>query len=429
MPTINAITKEKVAELYEEAARNLKNAQELIGEHKTLSDEQKTQYDAWMANVDEIKDRAERAEKLMSTEAELSAKQAEQKLAQEKATNEQKIREAGFEHGWQYLKAIYDFMIDGVRDPRLEKLQNTKDMSGETGITGGFLLPTQQNQEILATRGEASEIRNRGRVVPMGARTVDFPAVDYSKGEAGKSAFFGGVQTYYVEESKEIDESEPKFKTVELKAKEIAGYVEIPNSLLRDSPISLEAFLQGPGSFGGALAWQEDYDSLRGAGAGKLLGILNSPAAISTSRKTASKFQFEDAVTMASRMILSGSPIWQISQSVMPQLYQMVDSNGNNIWQGSAAVGKPDTLLGWPIKWTEKLPALGTKGDVCLVDLSWYLLGDRQAVTMDVSREHRFRSNQTAFRVIEAVDGKPWLDAPITLADGATTVSPFVLLD
>ena len=106
MTTINAITKEKVAELYEEAARNLKNAQELIGKHETLSDEQKTQYDAWMANMDEIKNRAERAEELMTAEAELSARQSAQKLAQEKATEEQKAKEAGFEHGWEYAKAV-----------------------------------------------------------------------------------------------------------------------------------------------------------------------------------------------------------------------------------------------------------------------------------------------------------------------------------
>jgi len=271
-------------------------------------------------------------------------------------------------------------------------------------------------------------LRSRARVVPMGARAVDFPAVDYSKGAAGKSGFYGGVQTYYVDENEENTESDPKFKSIELKAKEIAGYVEIPNSLLRDSPMSLEAFLSGPGSFGGALAWREDYDALRGTGGGQLLGILNSPAKIAVSRVTASKFGFVDAVTMASRMILSGSPLWIMSQSVMPQLFQMIDGASNNIWLPNAANGRPDTLLSWPILWTEKLPALGTAGDVALVDLSWYLLGDRQAVTLDVSKDFKFKNNQTSFKVIEAIDGQPWLDAAITLADGATTVSPFVTL-
>lgn len=131
---------------------------------------------------------------------------------------------------------------------------------------------------------------------------------------------------------------------------------------------------------------------------------------------------------MASRLILNGSPVWLMSQTVMTELFQMIDGASNNIWQPNAAAGPASTLLGWPIIFTEKLPALGTTGDVCLVDYSWYLWGDRQAVTMDISREHKFRTNQTVFRTVEAIDGQPWLDSTITLADGSTVVSPFVVL-
>jgi HK97 family phage major capsid protein len=411
---------------YKEAAQILERAKEVMASE--MSDKDKENVNAWLAQVEDIEKEAKQAEKLMALEKEQAENASKMKLAAEEAEKKQKTLEAGFVHGWEFLKAVADFKISGVQDGRLAKLMNTKDMSGETGITGGFLLPTQQSAEILQTRGETSFARARARVVPMGARSVDFPAVDYSRGASGQSGFYGGVRTYYTEENEDITESQPYFTAVELKARELAGYVEIPNGLLRDSPVSLEAFLSGPGSFGGALAWQEDYDVLNGNGAGKPLGVINADATISVSRNTVSTFKFVDAVTMASRMILSGAPVWVMSQSVMPQLYQMVDGASGNVWQPNAAVGKPDTLLGWPIYWTEKTPVLGTAGDVMLLDLAWYLFGDRQAMIVDVSRDHKFQSNQTAFRVVEAIDGQPWLKSSITLADGSTTVSPFVKL-
>ena len=122
-----------------------------------------------------------------------------------------------------------------------------------------------------------------------------------------------------------------------------------------------------------------------------------------------------------------------MSQSVLPQLYAMVDPNGNYIWLPTYGVGvaaaAPGTLLGYPVIFTEKTPILGTTGDVLLCDFSQYLIGDRQAVTMASSIHERFRYDQTTFRMVMRVDGQEWCKAPIELADGATQVSPFVELD
>jgi hypothetical protein len=37
--------------------------------------------------------------------------------------------------------------------------------------------------------------------------------------------------------------------------------------------------------------------------------------------------------------------------------------------------------------------------------------------------------NQMTWRVVERVDGQPWLEKVVTLQDGSTTVSPFVILN
>src|SRR5689334_25375106 len=47
-------------------------------------------------------------------------------------------------------------------------------------------------------------------------------------------------------------------------------------------------------------------------------------------------------------------------------------------------------LLGLPVVFTEKMETLGTVGDIALVDLSYYLIGDRSEERR-VGKECRFR--------------------------------------
>ena len=102
--------------------------------------------------------------------------------------------------------------------------------------------------------------------------------------------------------------------------------------------------------------------------------------------------------------------------------------NASYFWQPNARDGMPGTLMGYGIDYTEKLPTLGTSGDLLLADWSYYLIGDRQATTIDSSMHFRFRNDLTAWRAVHRVDGQPWLSAPLTLADGVTQISPFVIL-
>jgi HK97 family phage major capsid protein len=91
--------------------------------------------------------------------------------------------------------------------------------------------------------------------------------------------------------------------------------------------------------------------------------------------------------------------------------------------------GKPImTLLGLPIVVSEKARAVGTAGDINLVDFGFYLFGDRQAMSARQSEDFRFQNDVTAFRVIERVDGRPWLASAITPQNGGATLSPFVQL-
>ena len=69
------------------------------------------------------------------------------------------------------------------------------------------------------------------------------------------------------------------------------------------------------------------------------------------------------------------------------------------------------TLLGRPVIMSEKTPGiLGDKGDLSLVDWSFYLLGIRDNLMIDTSDHVKFTSDQTTVRAIARNDGRPWLN-------------------
>jgi hypothetical protein len=90
-------------------------------------------------------------------------------------------------------------------------------------------------------------------------------------------------------------------------------------------------------------------------------------------------------------------------------------------------------LMGRPLIVSEKMPsnATGTtNGGLAFVDLDYYLLGDRQTMQIASSDEYLFANDQVAFRVIERLDGRFWLQSAITPENGSTnTLSPLVILN
>jgi HK97 family phage major capsid protein len=83
-------------------------------------------------------------------------------------------------------------------------------------------------------------------------------------------------------------------------------------------------------------------------------------------------------------------------------------------------------LKGRDIIPTEYNAALGTPGDITLVDLSQYMLVDKGGVQMATSMHVAFDTDEMRFRITYRVDGKPMWSKPMTPYKGSTLRSPFV---
>ena len=315
---------------------------------------------------------------------------------------------------------------------KLETLKN--DLSSVKPSDGGFLIPEILRAELLRVSLETAIVRSRARVIPMDSLTVPFPMVDAT---SNVSSVYGGITGYWTEEGATLTESQPRFGRVTLRASKLALYTEIPNELMQDARPSMAAFIND--IFPEAIAWFEDVAFFVGGGVGEPLGFLNAPATVAVDRAGSSTdtVAWVDIANMYSRMLPQSlsRAVWVISPDVLPQLLTMELSSGSGpVWMGggqfaSGSNAAPMSMLGAPIVVSEKARALGTQGDINFVDFGFYLLGDRQAMSARQSEEFRFSSDVTAFRVIERLDGRPWLQSAITPQNNsANTLSPFVAL-
>jgi HK97 family phage major capsid protein len=322
---------------------------------------------------------------------------------------------------------------EGYLEKEYGSVRTKAALAESSGVTGGYVVPPEFLNQLQALIAEKAVIRPRAYVQPMASATLLIPYLDVTTVQAtGVTPFFGGVQMYWTEEAQTRTETEPQFKQMELKAHELSGYAVSSNVLLQDAGFGLEKFLMTV--FSQAIAWYEDFAFLQGNGVGKPIGLLNAKATIAITRNTGGSFVYADAAKMFSRLLPSSqkNAVWVIHPYVWEKLTQLADSSGRLVWVpniGGAQDRLPGTLFGLPVLTSEKVPTLGTKGDVMLVDPSLYIVGDRMQIEIAASQHVNFLKNQMTWRVVERVDGQPWLDNVITLQDAASTVSPFVVLN
>jgi HK97 family phage major capsid protein len=296
---------------------------------------------------------------------------------------------------------------------------------------GGFLIPEGLRAELLTVALETAIMRPRSRVVPMESLRVPFPTLDST---SNASTVYGGVAAYWTEEGAALVDSSATFGRVVLDAKKLTARADVPNELYQDSVLSLEAFIST--AFPEAVAWFEDIAFIRGSGVGEPLGWnrTENTAVVDVAKEggqAAATIKWENIVKMYARLIPSslGRAIWVANIDTFPQLATMsltVGTGGSAIWLANGVDGAPMTILGRPVVFTEKMETLGTVGDIAFIDPMYYLIGDRQTMSMESSTHARFVNDVTVIKFVERVDGRPWLQNSIQPNKGANALSAFV---
>jgi len=313
-------------------------------------------------------------------------------------------------------------------------------MSSTTGSAGGYTTPVIYESQVFKVAAEQGVILPGATTKPMGAKTVEWPALNqFTAPSSGQTAMYGGVSVYRKTETSQRTATNPTFAKVALTAIDLTAYCEIPRDLVADSTAVLDSMV--PELMGGAIGWREDWEAFNGNGSGQFLGALNAPATISLSRNTSSHIKYQDIFGMYVRLYSAGkkNAVWLVHPYTVSELMQIQDPSsrfimipwmpgGNETPLGAASMSG-FKMLGLPVLETEKAPVLGSTGDLMLIDRSAYYVGQRAGLEIGLSEHFKFDTDAIAIRAKSRNDGQPALKKAITLADGSNTVSFCVVLN
>ncbi len=329
---------------------------------------------------------------------------------------------------WKSFGEMTDVIRLRQTDSRL-KYQALAAVNERTGSEGGFAVPSEYAKEIFDIALQESIVLQRAKLYPMASDSKKIPAVSIE----AHSASIGGVTFGWTAEGGTITPSTPKFRSEELIARKLAGYTTLSNEWFEDAISSGEFIAQ---AFGKAAGWYLDKAFLTGPGAGQPIGVKTSPCLITVAKATnqvAATIVYSNLCAMEARLNVGSHEraIWVAHPGTLPELREIslpVGTGGSVVGalEGTFATGF--TLMGYPLKFSEHMSTLGSAFDIALMDLTQYAVGLRRELLIDASIHVGFSTDEQAWRAKFRGNGLPLWDKTLTLADGSTTVSPFVTL-
>jgi len=338
----------------------------------------------------------------------------------------------GVDNGFSSLGEI----LLAIKDNDSTKLQRLeRDMQETVGETGGFLLPSQFSNEIIDMMLEEEICRKRCKIYSIAknrGNTLTIPALsDYDH-----SSNIAGINTYWTGEGSAYTEStNVKIRQLVLKLNKLTCLVDVSEELISDSAVKTETLLSG--IFAKALAFEIDSSVLTdsGTGAGKPLSFTNSDGVIEVAGESG---QDPDTINVYNitnmiKRIHPASFNKSIFLSSLSNLGELLRLNLPIGTGGAWYVAFNETSGVWrlfsrPVIFTEHCAKLGDAGNLQLIDFSRYAMLIREGISIKSDTSLGFKSDMISFKASLRIDGQPLDVSPTVLADGETTVSPYIKL-
>lgn len=388
-------------------AQTILTAQESRAD-KALTADEEQEYKGFEAEIDRINTAIEREERLQAIDL----------------STAEPVKDSGNSTGTGEFRNLGDFISELVSNPKSSRLERRTTTMGNP-LQAGAIVPPEFIKGIRAISPERAFIRERAAKVPSSTASPDattyMPTLDQFNG----NGVHAGIAFNWV------GETDPAPNVGDIKVQQLSftpfktrGDMEISNDLL-DNYEDLTVFAQQRMSL--AIVAQEETAFLRGSGLGQPTGFVGHPCNATATRGTSGQIGYNDLINMQALALSGGSYVWIVSRSAMSQLVSLKDSAGNLIWQPNAREGIPSMLFGYPVYFSERLPGLGSKGDVVLADLSYYGIKDGSPMALFVDPYTSIRNDITHLWLGWKVDAKPLLLSPIKGEDEVNR-SAFVTL-
>ena len=310
-----------------------------------------------------------------------------------------------------------------------------------TGSTNGgeFLLPLTQVPEIFSIDNQQPGLFQVARRYNVPGRSLRIPYLVQDEGTTVLNRPMAGkiANVSIVGEGSTKPTREPTFGQRLLTMYKYAAITQFGDELLGDD-FTGELPAEVTAAVGGQIVNKINEDiTIDGGGTTEPIGALNAAntSLLAVNRASAGTFTAADAFSMYEKHTHGPNSVWMISRRVLSKLFALQQTNNTMVTWLANLRDKPQMLLlGLPVIVTDLLPALGTKGDVALVNGDFYAMGLRQALTVESSIHVAFVQDVTTYRYVARAGGIPLPTSTYAYkVDGSGNKvdphSPFVVLD
>lgn len=333
------------------------------------------------------------------------------------------------------LQAIVAVAKSHTADKRLIQVNNAVLGANEgAGADGGFALQEDFAGIILESAVQNSPLLNR-----LDRYTCSSPANSMRWVSAAEtdvsSSVFGGVQMYWAAEGATVAASKPQLREMKMDLEKMMGIAYATDEMLTDAPFMT-------GFFGTAFSLAADRlltsCVIAGDGEGKPKGFLSSKALITVDPEAgqgAGTFLGANAIRMQARALPRNRErlVWLMhpdAEELLPYLSIQSGEAAKFLWNPEGGLGNFDTqrVLNKPVLFEDSCSALGSKGDINLIDPFQYILLTKGTARQDWSVHVEFLTDQMCFRMVFRCNGAPKVETNVTIKNSAKTRSPFITL-
>lgn len=415
---------------------------------EALTEEQRTAFDAKLAESDKLLAEAKTIEDIQARQAALATSAGRQTtpttdteartreveitarprqtcvLGREWGVNDVERRENAHTAG-QFLVAHLTGAPDAVRwcnehgiahgaGAFTQATPQQRALGTTIGATAGVLVPDQYSATLIALMNDYGDAMGECRVVPIG------PGTNYVPRRTS------GTTTYFIAENTAATESEPAVDSVALTAKDAITLTRIHDNLITDSVIDTANWIASEHAL--SLATKMDQCVIDGDGTstfGGMHGIrtkmVDGNHAASYNDATAGDDQWAEYLLADIQGIEGllpnwaykrGNVKWHVSRVCFHETFRrLLSALGGNAWPDVVAGGGGvvSTFLGFPVKIWDAMPTASTALDQVVVMLFGNMMDSTtigiQGGTMTMETPHRyFEFRQIGFRTTTRFD-------------------------
>lgn len=368
-----------------------------VTENREFAQEEQTTYDRIMADVDGLKSKIDREERLLNESRDL-----EKRDGIVGAAGTEQRQEVQADKQAEYRSAFVDFLkggIDNVSTEQRSLILENRALSAVTGSAGGFTVPQGFYNDILVAMKTFGGMRNVARVMPTASgNTLMVPT-------ANNTAQVGAI----LAENVAATTQDVAFGQASLGAyKYTSNIVLVPIELIQDSAFNVEQYIRDV--IATRIARITNTHFTTGTGTGQPQGIVTAATLGKTgvTGQTVSVIA-DDLIDLEHSIdpFYRANAKFTLHDASLKAIKKLKDSTGRFLWSAGLTVNAPDSILGYGYEINQDMPVMAANAkSIVFGDLGSYWIRDVMDISLVRFGEKYMDAGQVGFVAFSRHDGK-----------------------